>query len=102
MVFFTCLTKNRQLAILRQHYRKQGPIAYFVYHCDLGPVYGFQWRHSGAEYLDARTDYTGQGVDQLSEVIRLIRERPWDRRILIVAWNSKGNIVFFRFMYSLV
>jgi thymidylate synthase len=36
---------------------------------DLGPVYGFQWRHFGAQYVDARTDYAGQGVDQLAEVI---------------------------------
>ncbi|TPP39632.1 Bifunctional dihydrofolate reductase-thymidylate synthase [Fasciola gigantica] len=56
---------------------------------DLGPVYGFQWRHSGADYVDCKADYTGQGVDQLAEVIRLISERPWDRRILIVAWNPR-------------
>ncbi|VDP74656.1 unnamed protein product [Echinostoma caproni] len=56
---------------------------------DLGPVYGFQWRHWGADYVDCKTDYTGQGVDQLDEVIRLIRDRPWDRRILMVAWNVK-------------
>ncbi|KAJ3021949.1 Thymidylate synthase [Thoreauomyces humboldtii] len=54
---------------------------------DLGPVYGFQWRHFGAKYVDAGTDYTGQGVDQLREVIRLIRENPTDRRIVLSAWN---------------
>ena len=54
---------------------------------DLGPVYGFQWRHFGAEYVDAETDYTGRGVDQLAEVIDKLRNRPYDRRILLSAWN---------------
>ena len=35
---------------------------------DLGPVYGFQWRHFGAPYTDMHADYRGQGVDQLAEV----------------------------------
>jgi len=50
-------------------------------------VYGFQWRHFGAEYVDARTDYTGQGVDQLAEVVRKLRDSPYDRRIILSAWN---------------
>lgn len=54
---------------------------------DLGPVYGFQWRHFGAKYVDMHTDYTGQGVDQLAECIRKIKDDPTDRRILLSAWN---------------
>lgn len=54
---------------------------------DLGPVYGFQWRHFGAEYVDAKTDYTGQGVDQLAEVIYKLKHNPYDRRIILSAWN---------------
>jgi thymidylate synthase len=54
---------------------------------DLGPVYGFQWRHFGAEYVDAQTDYTGKGVDQLAEVIHKLKHNPYDRRIILSAWN---------------
>lgn len=54
---------------------------------DLGPVYGFQWRHFGAKYTDCDADYTGQGVDQLQEVIDKIKNDPYDRRIILSAWN---------------
>ncbi|CAG2224586.1 TYMS [Mytilus edulis] len=54
---------------------------------DLGPVYGFQWRHFGAEYKDMHADYTGQGVDQLADVINKIKTNPDDRRIIMSAWN---------------
>ena len=54
---------------------------------DLGPVYGFQWRHFGAKYKDMHTDYSGQGVDQLAECIRKIIHNPEDRRIIMSAWN---------------
>ncbi|XP_078073177.1 thymidylate synthase [Mustelus asterias] len=56
---------------------------------DLGPVYGFQWRHFGAEYKDMHTDYSGQGVDQLQYVIDTIKNNPEDRRIIMCAWNPK-------------
>lgn len=54
---------------------------------DLGPVYGFQWRHFGAEYIDCDADYSGQGVDQLAEVIHKLKTNPYDRRIIMSAWN---------------
>jgi len=54
---------------------------------DLGPVYGFQWRHFGAKYVDMHTDYTGQGVDQLKDVIHKLKTNPNDRRIVMTAWN---------------
>jgi dihydrofolate reductase/thymidylate synthase len=54
---------------------------------DLGPVYGFQWRHWGAKYVDMHTDYSGQGHDQLAECIALIKHNPTSRRIVMSAWN---------------
>lgn len=54
---------------------------------DIGPVYGFQWRHFGAKYIDMHTDYTGQGFDQLAECIKLIKTDPCNRRIIMSAWN---------------
>ena len=54
---------------------------------DLGPVYGFQWRHFGAKYINRYTDYKGQGEDQLQNVIDLIKNEPNSRRIILSAWN---------------
>jgi len=54
---------------------------------DLGPVYGFQWRHFGAEYKGMNENYQGKGVDQLSQVIEMIRNQPDSRRIIMSAWN---------------
>lgn len=61
---------------------------------DLGPVYGFQWRHFGAEYETMHSDYSGKGVDQLADVIKKIKENPNDRRIIMCAWNAKGLIFY--------
>lgn len=54
---------------------------------DLGPVYGFQWRHFGATYEDMHADYSGKGVDQLKQCIEKIKTNPTDRRIVLTAWN---------------
>lgn len=54
---------------------------------DLGPVYGFQWRHFGADYEDCHADYAGKGVDQIAEIVRKLKKNPYDRRIILSAWN---------------
>lgn len=53
---------------------------------DLGPVYGFQWRHFGAEYTNMHADYKGKGIDQLAKAIHTIKTNPEDRRIIVSAW----------------
>ncbi len=48
-------------------------------HGELGPVYGRQWRHfEGPD---------GKFVDQLSEVIEMIKTNPSSRRLIVNAWN---------------
>lgn len=54
---------------------------------DLGPIYGFQWRHFGAEYKDHKADYQGQGIDQLQWIINEIKNNPTSRRLIMSAWN---------------
>lgn len=54
---------------------------------DLGPVYGFQYRHFGAVYTTCDADYTGQGVDQIAWVINEIKTNPSSRQLVISAWN---------------
>jgi thymidylate synthase len=46
---------------------------------ELGPVYGYQWRHW-------RTP-DGREIDQLRQVVEQIRARPDSRRHLVTAWN---------------
>lgn len=56
---------------------------------DIGPGYGFQMRHYGAEYINCVMDYSGQGIDQLQNCINLIKSDPYSRRIVIDLWNSR-------------
>lgn len=54
---------------------------------DCGPIYGFQWRHFGATYVDCGTDYSGQGIDQLRICVDQLINDPYSRRILFSGWN---------------
>ena len=46
---------------------------------ELGPVYGVQWRSWPTP--------DGGHVDQIAEVVRLLRSEPDSRRIVVSAWN---------------
>ncbi|MDO8366829.1 MAG: thymidylate synthase [Saprospiraceae bacterium] len=46
---------------------------------NLGPVYGKQWRSWAAP--------DGRSIDQISEVIRALKNNPDSRRIIVSAWN---------------
>ena len=46
---------------------------------ELGPVYGHQWR--------SWPDYDGGTIDQIANVIDLIRNHPDSRRMIVSAWN---------------
>lgn len=56
---------------------------------DLGPVYGFQWRHFGAQYK-GHDSVHDDGVDQLREVLNTLRTNPEDRRMIVSAWNPQA------------
>lgn len=47
---------------------------------DIGPGYGFQWRYWGADYKGCDADYSGQGIDQLQNLIDEIRTNPGNLR----------------------
>jgi thymidylate synthase len=50
---------------------------------DLGPVYGYQWRSWPAPSRDG----SGQSIDQISNVLEMIRKSPESRRLIVSAWN---------------
>ena len=54
---------------------------------DLGPVYGWQWRHFGAHYVSYDKPPTGNGVDQLANLVKRLKENPNDRRMIVTSWN---------------
>lgn len=51
---------------------------------DIGPGYGFQWRHCGEKYVNMYTNY--KGIDQLKNCIDMIKNDPFSRRIILSSW----------------
>lgn len=56
---------------------------------DLGRVYGVQWRswRTGRKKWISSSDYIEDSVDQISNLIKDIKENPYSRRHILTAWN---------------
>jgi thymidylate synthase len=64
---------------------------------DCGPVYGFNWRHFGAKYINCDTDYTGQGFDQIEDIIHRLKTKPMSRDIMLTSYdpiNAKKCVLY--------
>ena len=56
---------------------------------ELGPIYGWQWRNFGANYIKHDEDAQGEGCDQLSRLVHTLKTDPDNRRMLVSAWNPR-------------
>jgi len=54
---------------------------------ELGPIYGWQWRNFGANYVSYDKPPTGKGIDQLRNMVDKLKKDPSDRRMIVSAWN---------------
>lgn len=54
---------------------------------DIGPMYGYSWRHWGHPYEGCSADYSGKGYDQLTELIDNLKKDPFSRRHLLTTYN---------------
>ena len=57
---------------------------------DMGPMYGYQWRHYGYLYDTCNTNYENKGIDQLKEIIENIKNNPNSRRHLMTCFDPKS------------
>jgi thymidylate synthase len=53
-------------------------------HGELGPIYGYQWRHWGGSKDGPAA---APGIDQIQQAIDTIKRDPASRRIIVSAWN---------------
>ena len=54
---------------------------------EMGPMYGYQWRHFNKPYPSSDNDY--QGIDQLKKIIEEIKTDPASRRIIMTDFNPQ-------------
>ncbi len=56
---------------------------------ELGPIYGYQWRHWDKFVPDepGSERYVKTHVDQLADAISTLKKNPDSRRIIVSAWN---------------
>ena len=56
---------------------------------ELGPIYGHQWRHFNAKWEGDDHNYSGEGVDQLQQIIDALKDpaQRTSRRLIMTAWN---------------
>ena len=54
---------------------------------DMGPMYGYVWKHFGAEYENCHTNYEGKGYNQIEYVMNLLKNEPMSRRIIMTTYN---------------
>lgn len=57
---------------------------------ELGPVYGYQWRHFGGTDWEevVRAGFGNTGTDQIKNLINTIKTDPDNRRMILNAWDA--------------
>ena len=81
--FLNCIINEEYISLLRKYNGEYSIIdgKYFIIddyrYGDLGLVYGAQWRKQGRKQ-----------IDQIKNIIEMLKTNPDDRRMICMAWNS--------------
>lgn len=54
---------------------------------DMGPMYGYNWRHFGYPYNSSEEDYTNKGYDQLYHLLQSLKNDKHSRRHLLTTYD---------------
>lgn len=60
---------------------------YTVENCSVHNCYGYQWRHFNADYDEEKAIPINTGIDQLKNVVDMIKNDPNSRRIMMTDFN---------------